>query len=64
MAGQAASEALHPYSNTQMRAQVCVATVALLVGSIMAGQAASVLAAGWRLLAAVAALHAGAPCSC
>jgi hypothetical protein len=47
-----------------MRAQVCVATVALLVGSIMAGQAASVLAAGWRLLAAVAALHAGAPRSC
>ena len=48
----------------ELRPQVCVATVALLVGSIMAGQAASVLAAGWRLLAAVAALHAGAPRSC
>ena len=39
--------------------QVCVATVALLVGSIMAGQAAAVRQAGWRLLLAVAALHAG-----
>ena len=37
-----------------------MATVALLVGSIMAGQAASVKQAGWRLLAAVATLHAGA----
>ncbi len=34
--------------------------MALLVGSIMAGQAASVKQAGWRLLAAVATLHAGA----
>lgn len=33
--------------------------MALLVGSIMAGQAASVKQAGWRLLAAVATLHAG-----
>mmetsp|Transcript_18399 Transcript_18399/g.55394 ORF Transcript_18399/g.55394 Transcript_18399/m.55394 type:complete len:425 (+) Transcript_18399:278-1552(+) len=38
---------------------VCVVTVALLVGSIIANQAEFVRQAGWKLLAAVASLHAG-----